>query len=191
MSKKNVLESARNHNDTYGTPQAAIDLTRHVLGDIDWDPCGNPTYPLYGALTTLLPIYEGLPLTSGRPASSPAAVFYGDSLVTPALRAMWGPQVRKLVNPPWSDIGPWVDKLEGSEAFAFVGPARVNSGWFFKLRRHARHIWFPSRRFVYKGAKTQPPFYSFMAFRGPSGAELHKAICQFFPNETDPYLVQP
>lgn len=187
MSRKNVLESQQGGNDTYGTPDAAIRLAEAVLGPICWDPCGNPKQPLYAHYNTLLPQYENLPVEAA-PSKGAVSLDYGNSLSN-AYRARWATHYPQLVNPPWSDIDPWIDRLRQSPAFAFVGPARVNAGWFHALAEIADVIWLPNRRFTYRGAKIQPPFHSFMAFRcQTSGVPLArevvaKAIPQFFPKE--------
>lgn len=186
MSRKNVLESHQGGNDTYGTPDAAIQLAEAVLGPIYWDPCANPKQPLYAHHNTLLPQYEGLPVEAA-PSKGTVALDYGDSL-SDAYRERWATHHPQLVNPPWSDIDPWIERLRQSPAFAFVGPARVNAGWFHALAEIADVIWLPNRRFAYRGAKTRPPFHSFMAFRHIRGTvwareAVAEAIPQFFPKE--------
>jgi hypothetical protein len=182
-----VLESSFNQNDTWGSPRPAIQLSREVMGRIGWDPCGNPTYPLFAELTTLLPIYGGLELQVEQGVN--ASVVFQDSL-TPEASFFWDRPDPVFINPPWSHIDPWIERLRQSETFSFVGPARVNAGWFHALRGVADHIWFPTRRFLYMGAKTQPPFHSFMAFRGCDPDALMRAIPKHFPKEPKaPFLV--
>lgn len=188
MSRKNVLESHQGGNDTYGTPDAAIRLAEAVLGEIYWDPCANPRM-VYAHCNTLLPQYRGV-VPEVLPPRSTVAIDYGDSL-TESYAERWASYYPQLVNPPWSDIDPWIERLRQSPSFAFVGPARVNAGWFHALAEIADVIWLPNRRFTYRGAKIQPPFHSFMAFRrlhvvGPAPdfrSLVAEAVPQFFPKE--------
>lgn len=180
-------ESEQSQNDTWGSPIECVELSRAVMSSIDLDPCGNPQFPLFAGTTILLPIYKGLPFTPGVGVAE--FVSYNDSITNVAL---WESQENRFVNPPWSDIEPWIERMEMTPTEArlsFVGPARVNAGWFHRLRRWADLLWFPERRFMYRGATTQPPFHSFMAFKNVDPADVQHKIPQFFPKERDPFLV--
>lgn len=182
-------ENEQGHNDTHGSPLAAIDLAWEAMGGIDWDPCGNPRNPLFARLTTLLPIYEEIEPTFHPRVAEHGCVIYGDSLAVSEERD-WRASHRKFVNAPWSHLEPWVDRLALSSApFAWVGPARVNAGWFHKLRHVADVLWFPKGRFTYAGSEIQPPFHSVMAFGGVDHALLRRLIPKHFPKDTDPCLL--
>lgn len=181
-------EHEQGHNDTHGSPPQAIDLAWDVMGGIDWDPCGNPRNPLFAKMTTLLPIYEDIEPTFHPRVADYGCAIYDDSLA-PSARPDWFASHRRFINGPWSDLGPWVNLLTLSASpFAWVGPSRTNAGWFHDLTRVADIIWFPKNRFTYVGSETQPPFHSFMAFRGVDHIELRQAIPRHFPKDTDPCL---
>lgn len=190
MAKKRQSggEHEQGHDDTHGTPLAAIDLAWEVMGGIDWDPCGNPKNPLFARLTTLLPIYEDIEPSFHPRVVEHGCVIYGDSLAV-SERGDWRASHRKLINAPWSDLQPWVDLLPlSSSPFAWVGPSRTNARWFQDLTRVADVIWFPCNRFTYAGSKIQPPFHSCMAFRGVDHLALRAAIPRHFPKDVDPCL---
>lgn len=190
--KQSGLEHEQSQNDTWGSPVRCIDLARSVFGGtITWDPAGNPKYLLFALNTTLLPTYEECETTEHPSVAGRANLLFGDSLTDEFLDD-WQFSDSVFLNPPWSDIDPWVDRLEMRKGpWAFIAQARTNAGWFHRMRHIATAFWFPCRRFPYQGAKVQPPFHSFMAFRGVSPRELAASIQTHFPKEPNPFVFDP
>ncbi len=65
---------------------------------------------------------------------------------------------RVFVNPPWSDITPWVNKAFDSKAqvVCFVLPARTDTAWFHALKDGGAELRFFRKRVVFVDHSGQP-----------------------------------
>lgn len=104
-------------SDTWNTPASLLELVRHVMGGIDVDPASN---------------LEAQTLVQ-------AGTFY--TVETDGLAHEW--PGRAFVNPPYSNVAPFVAKLlaefdagRTTEAIVLVN-ARTGAGWFQSLAARA------------------------------------------------------
>lgn len=68
---------------------------------------------------------------------------------------------RAFVNPPYSEIGKWVDKaLTEQLDFCFLVPARTDTKWFYKLYQHSYTLAFIKGRLRFGNQKNSAPFPS-------------------------------
>lgn len=77
---------------------------------------------------------------------------------TDGLKFDWTGQV-VFVNPPWSDIEPWVDKAFASKCLTvFLLPARTDTRWFHKLANGKAELRFFRKRvhFIRDGVNKNP-----------------------------------
>lgn len=72
--------------DSWFTPQAVVDAVEAALGGIDLDPCAHPCSPVWRAASHLICLQRG-----------------GDGLADP-----WPGDGGVFVNPPYSDVPPWL-----------------------------------------------------------------------------------
>lgn len=67
---------------------------------------------------------------------------------------------RVFVNPPWSDIGPWVLKglSSGARVVVYVVPARTDTEWFHVLKQHGAELRLFRKRvhFIREGLSANP-----------------------------------
>jgi site-specific DNA-methyltransferase (adenine-specific) len=64
---------------------------------------------------------------------------------------------RVFLNPPWSDITPWVDKAFSSpaEVVVFVLPARTDTAWYHRLKDRGAEIRLFRRRVHFVNGEAQ------------------------------------
>lgn len=78
-----------------------------------------------------------------------------------------------FVNPPYSDIGAWMEKalLEhgGGKTIVLLVPSRTDTGWWHNFAMKATEIRFVRKRLRFGGAKRGAPF--------PSAIVIFKADC--------------
>jgi phage N-6-adenine-methyltransferase len=135
-------------SDTWNTPASLLELVRHVMGGIDVDPASN---------------LEAQTLVQ-------AGTFY--TLETDGLAHEW--PGRAFVNPPYSDVAPFVAKLltefdagRATEAIVLVN-ARSSSAWFQRLAARAWRcelrqrvkFWRPERPAGSAGRQASVVFYA-------------------------------
>lgn len=143
------------------TPAHIIERVQYLFGHIDLDPCSNSEDPAL--------------------ANVPARVHYAQP--RNGLAESWRVEpfeddhgemsyaVRVYMNPPYGDeIGAWVDRLvsayesgEITEGVALL-PARVDTGWWAKLRGYA--VCFVRGRLKFSGAENSAPFPSALVYLG-------------------------
>lgn len=142
------------------TPRHVVDRVIDLFGHIDLDPCSNG----YGEAANVPARFHFTRDDDGLAQSwrvEPYTDDYGEES-----RA-----VRVYMNPPYGDeIGAWVDRLvsayengEITEAVALL-PARVDTGWWEKLRAYT---WCAVRgRLRFVGAESGAPFPSAIVYLG-------------------------
>lgn len=87
---------------------------------------------------------------------------------------------RVFVNPPWSDIGPWILKGFSSRArvVVYVVPARTDTEWFHVLRQHGAEMRLFRKRvhFIRDGVSANPTDGTLVAIiypkREPNGDKV-------------------
>ena len=121
----------------YYTSAKDLEPVFKTLGRIDLDPCSN-VYKSVPAIRHYVGQHgqDGLSLPWGQP--HPRVSVNRDSVIE-----VWTQPFTVFVNPPWNNIGPWVDK-----AFAeyqsghctdviMLLPARTELAWYRRLSREA------------------------------------------------------
>lgn len=76
---------------------------------------------------------------------------------------------RAFVNPPYSNIGPWVEKSREADVAAVLVPARTGSRWWHEqVLPHPFEIRFLRGRLKFGGLKVNAPFDSVvLVWRNP------------------------
>ena len=112
--------------DAWSTPAEYVEFARDILGAIDCDPATNET-------------------AQGIVKAATHYTIDDDGLEQPWPGRVW-------LNPPYSDVGPWVEKLETerdlghvTEAIVLVNVAHT-SAWFRELHRISDLVAYPSKR---------------------------------------------
>lgn len=76
------------------------------------------------------------------------------------------------VNPPYSEIGPWMEKAkmeaDVGKTVVLLVPSRTDTAWWHKYAMRAREIRFIRGRLKFGGAKHGAPFPSAVIIFGPS-----------------------
>lgn len=130
--------------DTWCTPKWITD----AIGDVDLDPCSNER-------STVQAIYA-YRLDQGED---------GLKLVT----SKWidGASVRTFINPPYSDVGPWIQAF-GHTRFVFLLKLDPSTRWFAELLERTELVLIP------RGTRIQ--------FEAPPGVPPDKAQANQFPH---------
>jgi site-specific DNA-methyltransferase (adenine-specific) len=65
---------------------------------------------------------------------------------------------RAFINPPWSNIGPWVTKAlqRDAELVVLLVPARTDTGWFHALKDNGAELRFFRKRVVFNDHNGKP-----------------------------------
>lgn len=136
-------QAGRPDRDSWCTPRWITE----AIGEWDLDPCGNARSHVRAARTLLLADRgeDGLALAP--------------ELVTPALRV--------FVNPPYSDVGPWVDAY-GAARFCFLLKFDPSTRWFARLIDRTGLVLFP------RGTRVE--------FEPPPGVPPEQAQANPFPH---------
>lgn len=130
-------------SDKFGTPFPLFERLSEEYGPFSLDPCPNPKH--------LLPLIGNFPVTPG---------------VTDGLTLSWEGR-RVYVNPPYTNIEPWVrkavrsvEKKPFSTCIVMLLPAKTDSQWFNFAARNASHIRFITGRLRYAGGASSARFPS-------------------------------
>lgn len=67
---------------------------------------------------------------------------------------------RVFVNPPYSDIGPWIARCRDGECVVYLVPARTDTAWWHEWALKADEVRFLRGRLKFGGATTNAPFPS-------------------------------
>lgn len=146
--------------DDWGTPELVLERVRRV-GPIALDPCTSLDNPVdaenWFTLAALNPeVKDGLALS-------------------------WQGFGLAYVNPPYSAMAAWADKVAGEagagcEVVTLVA-ARPDSRWFYRLAWDtARAVCFWKGRLRFVGAPSSAPFPSAIVFHGRRAAEFEVAF---------------
>lgn len=174
-------------NDTHATPAYVLAPLEERFG-IDFDPCGNPSN-VFARETCML---DGYSKPGKLKTDPPTWIDYRASqIVVPefaqrvdhrivwrdGLAADWSGRGFVFVNPPFSDIEPWLIAMQSADEGVMLLPARVNAAY---LHTHgfpfASAIFFPDRRVQFIGATTQPPWHTLFLYWGRNPVLFHAAF---------------
>lgn len=119
--------------DEWGSPEWLIDMARSVMGDIDLDPASNQrSQGIVKARRHFTIRADGLSRT-------------------------WGGRV--WLNPPYSKVMPWAEKLRSS-SLVTDAVVIVNSGtetaWYHLLMEHCQAMCLPTKRVAFLDLDNKP-----------------------------------
>jgi phage N-6-adenine-methyltransferase len=145
LREQHISVHYSSEQDEWLSPRSIIVRVQEVFGEIDLDPCSNPV---------------------GEP-NVPAKTYF--TAADNGLQRSWHGRV--FINPPYSQIVHWIEKLHDefecgrvTEAITLV-PSRTDTGWFVGLRDAV--ICFVRGRLAFSGSRNTAPFPSAVAYFGP------------------------
>jgi phage N-6-adenine-methyltransferase len=141
-----------NPSDCWGTPPEIIEIARHSMGGIDLDPCSSPAFNRIVQANRYYTIEQ-------------------DGLSLPWAGRVW-------LNPPYSNVAPWADKIirtveDGDVSAACVLTyAKTETIWWQSLYDAAASVWLPRGRLKHIDAATGMPRRGSNSTSGRFGSSL-------------------
>lgn len=165
-------------NDAWTSPEDVLRPLEAAF-EIEFDPCGHPSN-LFARTTVLL---RRALVPADKKRGTPARIddYEAAPKATPPWRAAFEPRIIwgsglevdwsgrgfTYVNMPFSDIEPWVVKMQDADEGVALMPARMNAGYLHEHAfPYATAVHFPKRRIQFVGAETQPPWHSMLLYYG-------------------------